>query len=228
MTEDYAGPQEWVRQIEAWREQFPFRYDKSDILKPQTIVEMVRDLSAARARDTIYTTGVGQHQMWAMQYLVCDTPRSFITSGGLGTMGYGVPAAIGAKAARPDADVICIDGDGCFQMTCQELATAYHEKLPTLNVVVNNGFLGMVRQWQEMFYDALAAAYGCAGFMVNNEDELEETFVRAFEALDRGQPVVVDARCSSEEKCYPMIPPGASAVDQVAFGEAEIEEGAEL
>jgi acetolactate synthase-1/2/3 large subunit len=182
--------------------------------------------------------------MWAMQYLVSDEPRSFITSGGLGTMGYGVPAAIGAKAARPDADVICIDGDGCFQMTCQELATAYHEKLPTLNVVVNNGFLGMVRQWQEMFYDerfaethlthsvpdyaALAAAYGCAGFMVNNEDELEETFVRAFEALDRGQPVVVDARCSSEEKCFPMIPPGASALDQVEYGEAEIEEGAEL
>jgi acetolactate synthase-1/2/3 large subunit len=129
-------------------------------------------------------------------------------------------------------------------MTCQELATAYHEKLPTLNVVVNNGFLGMVRQWQEMFYDeryaethlthsvpdyaALAAAYGCAGFMVNNEDELEDTFARAFEALDRGQPVVVDARCSSEEKCFPMIPPGASALDQVEYGEAEIEEGAEL
>jgi acetolactate synthase-1/2/3 large subunit len=241
---DWAGPQAWLRQVEEWRERFPFRYDKGDILKPQTIVELVRDMAASRSRPTIYTTGVGQHQMWAMQYLVCDDPRTFITSGGLGTMGYGVPAAIGAKAARPDADVINIDGDGCFQMTCQELATAYHEKLPTLNVVVNNGFLGMVRQWQEMFYDeryaethlthsvpdyaALAAAYGCAGFMVNNDDELEETFVRAFEALDRGQPVVVDARCSSEEKCFPMIPPGASALDQVEYGEAEIEEGAEL
>src|SRR5258706_4417527 len=91
--------------------------------------------------------------MWAMQYLQCDTPRSFITSGGLGTMGYGLPAAVGAKAARPDATVVCVDGDGCFQMTCQELATAALEQLPIVVVIVNNGWLGMVRQWQELFYD---------------------------------------------------------------------------
>ena len=143
----------WLRQLEDWREQFPFRYAKSaGVLKPQTAVEALRDLAATRTEDVVWTTGVGQHQMWAMQYLVCDQPRSFITSGGLGTMGYGVPAAIGAKAARPEATVVCIDGDGCFQMTCQELATAALEGLPIITVVLNNGWLGMVRQWQEMFY----------------------------------------------------------------------------
>ena len=122
-------------------------------MKPQTVVEALRDLAASRGEDVIWTTGVGQHQMWAMQYIQCDRPRTFITSGGLGTMGYGLPAAIGAKAARPDATVVCIDGDGCFQMTCQELATAALERLPIVVVIINNGWLGMVRQWQEMFYD---------------------------------------------------------------------------
>ena len=166
------------------------------MLKPQTAVEALRDAAAELDTDVVWTTGVGQHQMWAMQYLVCDTPRSFITSGGLGTMGYGIPAAIGAKAARPDATVVCIDGDGCFQMTCQELATAALERLPIVTVVVNNGWLGMVRQWQEMFYDErfaqthltqavpdyaqLAEAYGCAGFTVETEDELEEALAGAF------------------------------------------------
>src|SRR5581483_5759702 len=187
----------WLRQVEEWRERFPFRYAKGDgPLKPQTAVEAVRDAAAGLDNDVVWTTGVGQHQMWAMQYLVCDTPRSFITSGGLGTMGYGVPAAIGAKAARPDATVVCIDGDGCFQMTCQELATAALEGLPIVTVVVNNGWLGMVRQWQEMFYAErfaqthlthavpdyaqLAEAYGCAGFTVETEAELEEALAAAF------------------------------------------------
>ena len=174
----------------------------------------------------VWTTGVGQHQMWAMQYLVCDRPRSFITSGGLGTMGYGVPAAIGAKAARPDATVVCIDGDGCFQMTWQELATAALERLPIVVVIVNNGWLGMVRQWQELFYDErfaethlthqvpdyaqLAEAYGCAGFTVDNEDDLESTLAAALAA---GRTAVVDARCDPNENCYPMVPAGAAAVD---------------
>ena len=127
--------------------------------------------------------------MWAMQYLVCEKPRTFITSGGLGTMGYGLPAAVGAKAARPEATVVCIDGDGCFQMTCQELATAALERLPIVVVIINNGWLGMVRQWQELFYAEryaethltkqvpdyaqLAEALGAAGFIVESEDELE-------------------------------------------------------
>ena len=136
-------PAEWLAQLAEWRAAFPFKYTKSpDVLKPQTVIETLRDLTAGRD-DMIWTTGVGQHQMWAMQYLQCDRPRTFITSGGLGTMGYGLPAAVGAKAARPDATVVCVDGDGCFQMTCQELATAALERLPIVVVIVNNGWLGM-------------------------------------------------------------------------------------
>jgi acetolactate synthase-1/2/3 large subunit len=183
----------------------------------------------------IWTTGVGQHQMWAMQYIQCDKPRTFITSGGLGTMGYGLPAAIGAKAARPDATVVCIDGDGCFQMTCQELATAALERLPIVIVIINNGWLGMVRQWQEMFYDErfaqthltqavpnyaqLAEAYGCAGFTVESEDELEAALAAAFSA---GRSAVVDVRCDAEEKCFPMIPAGAAAVDVIEAPDGEV------
>jgi len=173
--------------------------------------------------------------MWAMQYLVCDQPRSFITSGGLGTMGYGLPAAIGAKAARPDATVVCIDGDGCFQMTCQELATAALERLPIVAVVINNGWLGMVRQWQEMFYDErfaqthlthavpdyaqLAEAYGCAGFAVETEDELWSALDAAFAA---GRSAVVDVRCDPEEKVFPMVPAGAASVDVIEAPDEEV------
>jgi len=226
----------WLRQVEDWREQFPFRYTKVDgVLKPQTAVEALRDLAATRTEDVVWTTGVGQHQMWAMQYLVCDRPRSFITSGGLGTMGYGLPAAVGAKAARPDATVVCVDGDGCFQMTCQELATAARERLPVVAVVLNNGWLGMVRQWQEMFYDErfaqthlthavpdyaqLAEAYGAAGFTVDSEEELESTLEAAFEA---GRTAVVDVRCDPEEKCFPMVPAGAAAVDVMESPDEEV------
>ena len=226
----------WLRQVEDWREQFPFRYTKVDgVLKPQTAVEALRDLAATRTEDVVWTTGVGQHQMWAMQYLVCDRPRSFITSGGLGTMGYGLPAAVGAKAARPDATVVCVDGDGCFQMTCQELATAALERLPVVAVVLNNGWLGMVRQWQEMFYDErfaqthlthavpdyaqLAEAYGAAGFTVDSEEELESTLEAAFEA---GRTAVVDVRCDPEEKCFPMVPAGAAAVDVMESPDEEV------
>jgi acetolactate synthase-1/2/3 large subunit len=225
----------WLRQLEDWRQQFPFRYSKADgVLKPQTAVEAVRDAAAGLDTDVVWTTGVGQHQMWAMQYLVCDTPRSFITSGGLGTMGYGVPAAVGAKAARPDATVVCIDGDGCFQMTCQELATAALERLPIVTVVLNNGWLGMVRQWQEMFYDnrfaqthlthsvpdyaQLAEAYGCAGFTVEAEEQLEDALAGAFSC---GRSAVVDVRCDPEEKCVPMVPAGAAAVDVIEAPEPE-------
>jgi acetolactate synthase I/II/III large subunit len=232
--EGSEGPSAWRTQIDEWRDAFPYRYDRDgDTLKPQTILETLRDLTAGRD-DVVWTTGVGQHQMWAMQYLVCDRPRSFITSGGLGTMGYGVPAAIGAKAARPDATVICVDGDGCFQMTCQELATAALEGLPIVTVVVNNGWLGMVRQWQEMFYAErfaqthlthqvpdyamLAEAYGCAGFTVDSEDRLEETLDAA---LTCGRAAVVDARCDPEEKCFPMIPAGAAAIDILEYPEGE-------
>jgi acetolactate synthase I/II/III large subunit len=224
----------WLRQLDKWRAQFPFRYQRAEgVLKPQSVVEALRDLAGSRD-DVVWTTGVGQHQMWAMQYLVCDRPRTFITSGGLGTMGYGLPAAVGAKAARPDATVVCIDGDGCFQMTCQELATAALERLPIVVVIVNNGWLGMVRQWQELFYAdrfeqthlthqipdyaQLAEAYGCAGFTVEREEDLQSTLAAAFAA---GRTAVVDARCAPEEKCFPMIPAGAAAVDVIEASEEE-------
>jgi acetolactate synthase-1/2/3 large subunit len=219
----------WHAHLQEWRAQYPYRYRREDgVLKPQTVLETLRDIAAERTEDVVWTTGVGQHQMWAMQYLVCDKPRTFITSGGLGTMGYGLPAAVGAKAARPDATVVCVDGDGCFQMTCQELATAALERLPIVVVIVNNGWLGMVRQWQELFYDEryaethltkqvpdyaeLADALGCAGFMVESEDDLESTIRQA---LDCGRTAVVDVRVDPNENCYPMVPAGAAAVDVI-------------
>jgi acetolactate synthase-1/2/3 large subunit len=227
----------WLRQIEAWREEYPLRYGNGgDMLKPQRVLETLRDLTAGRD-DVIWTTGVGQHQMWAMQYLVCDVPRSFITSGGLGTMGYGVPAAVGAKAARPDATVVCVDGDGCFQMTGQELATAVLEDLPIVTVVVNNGYLGMVQQWQSMFFEerhshvhlthalpdyaAIARAYGAEGFTVADESELEPALA---EALACGRTAVVDARVDPLEQCFPMIPAGAAALDMLEYTEPETAE----
>jgi acetolactate synthase I/II/III large subunit len=236
----HLGPAAWRHQVEEWRATYPYRYDTNgDFLKPQAVIEALRDLTAGRD-DVVWTTGVGQHQMWAMQYLVCDQPRTFITSGGLGTMGYGVPAAIGAKAARPDASVICVDGDGCFQMTCQELATSALEALPITVVIVNNGWLGMVRQWQEMFYESrfsethlthqvpdyaqLAEAYGCAGFTLSTEDELESVLD---EALNCGRTAVVDARCDPEEKCFPMIPAGAAATEVIEFTDLEEQESVE-
>ncbi len=220
----------WLAQIEAWREEFPLRYGNGgELVKPQRVFELLRDLTEGRD-DVVWTTGVGQHQMWAMQYLVCDRPRSFISSGGLGTMGYGLPAAVGAKAARPDATVVCVDGDGCFQMTSQELATAVLEELPIVVVVINNGYLGMVRQWQDMFFEerfsqvrlthavpdyaALARAYGALGLTVESEDQLAEALS---EALASGRPTVVDCRVDPREHCFPMIPAGAAALDVVEY-----------
>jgi acetolactate synthase-1/2/3 large subunit len=225
----------WHAQLEEWRALYPYKYRKTDgVLKPQTVIERLRDITAEREGDFVWTTGVGQHQMWAMQYLQCEKPRTFITSGGLGTMGYGVPAAVGAKAARPDATVICVDGDGCFQMTCQELATAALERLPIVVVIINNGWLGMVRQWQELFYAEryaethltkqvpdyaqLAEALGGAGFMVDSEDDLDATLEAA---LDCGRTAVVDARVDPNENCYPMVPAGAASVDIIELPDEE-------
>ncbi len=217
----------WHAQLQEWRSLYPYKYRRSEgVLKPQTVVEALRDLTVGS--DVVWTTGVGQHQMWAMQYLVCEKPRTFITSGGLGTMGYGIPAAVGAKAARPDATVVCVDGDGCFQMTQQELATAALERLPIVVVIINNGWLGMVRQWQELFYAEryaethltkqvpdyaqLAEALGGAGFVVESEDELSSTLQAA---LQCGRTAVVDARVDPTENCYPMVPAGAASVDTI-------------
>ncbi|HTZ04812.1 MAG TPA: biosynthetic-type acetolactate synthase large subunit [Gaiellaceae bacterium] len=228
----------WLRQIAEWKEQFPLRYGETrpgDLMKPQPVFEMLQEMTSSRD-DVIWTTGVGQHQMWAMQYLLCDRPRTFITSGGLGTMGYGIPAAVGAKAARPDATVVCIDGDGCFQMTQQELATSVLENLPIVVVIVNNGYLGMVRQWQDMFFEErfshihlthsvpdyakLAEAYGALGFTAESESEVADALE---EALASGRTAVVDARVDPREHCFPMIPAGAAALDLVEFDDTQNE-----
>ena len=223
------APHAWLDQIRAWRDEFPLRYDTGgEWLKPQKVVETLQALTAGQ--DVIVTTGVGQHQMWAMQYVVSERPRSFVTSGGLGTMGYGIPAAIGAKAARPEATVVCVDGDGCFQMTAQELTTAVLDDLPIVVVLVNNGYLGMVTQWQDMFFDGrrshvhlttqvpdyakLAEAYGGVGMVVESEAALEPALR---EALGLGRTVVVDCRVDPAEHCFPMIPTGAAAVDMIEY-----------
>jgi acetolactate synthase I/II/III large subunit len=219
----------WLAQLRGWREEFPLRYGNGgELLKPQPVLEALQALTADG--DVIFTTGVGQHQMWAMQYLRCERPRTFVTSGGLGTMGYGIPAAIGAKAARPEATVVCVDGDGCFQMTCQELATSVLENLPIVVVLVNNGHLGMVRQWQDMFFEerfsqvalthhvpdyaALAEAFGARGFTVESADELHDALE---EALGCGSTAVVDCRVDAREHCFPMIPAGAAALELVEY-----------
>jgi acetolactate synthase-1/2/3 large subunit len=230
-AEGIPAPEAWLRRIADWREEFPLRYARGDMLKPQTVIERLQALTASD--DVVVTTGVGQHQMWAMQYIVSERPRTFITSGGLGTMGYGVPAAIGAKAARPEATVVCVDGDGCFQMTQQELATAVLENLPIVVVIVNNGYLGMVQQWQDMFFDErrsqvhlthqvpdyaqLAQAYGALGLTVESETELDGALE---EALGSGRTTVVDCRVDQSEQCFPMIPAGAAALEMVEFGDS--------
>jgi acetolactate synthase-1/2/3 large subunit len=172
-------------------------------------------------------TGVGQHQMWASQYISRNKPNSFITSGGLGTMGFGVPAAFGAKVGRPQDPVVCIDGDGCFQMTAQELATATINKVPFVTAILNNNHLGMVRQWQEMFYEErysetylpadvpdyvkLTEAYGGVGLRATSPEEVDVVIEKALGVDDR--PTVIDFRVDDGEMCFPMVPAGASNDD---------------
>ncbi|QEC49707.1 biosynthetic-type acetolactate synthase large subunit [Baekduia soli] len=227
---DDGAREPWRAQLRAWRGQFPLRYDTAagGPLKPQRALEVLA--AATAGRDTVFTTGVGQHQMWAMQYLPCDRPRRFVTSGGHGTMGFGLPAAIGARAACPDAAVVCVDGDGSFQMTTQELATAVGSGLPVVVVILNNGRLGMVSQWQSMFYEGrasevdllpgmpdfatIARGYGALGFTVEDEDGLRAALA---EALASGRPAVLDVLVEPEEHCYPMIVPGGAAADMVEW-----------
>jgi acetolactate synthase I/II/III large subunit len=228
-AEGAPAPAAWLERLAELRETYPLRYGTStDWIKPQWLLEQLQAVCAGE--DVIVTTGVGQHQMWAMQYILSEKPRTFITSGGLGTMGFGIPAAVGAKAARPEATVICIDGDGCFQMTAQELVTAVLEDLPIVVVLVNNGYLGMVQQWQDMFFDGrrshvhltsavpdyakLAEAYGGVGMTVTEPDEVRPALE---EAIRLGRTVVVDVRTDPSEQCFPMIPAGAAALDMVEY-----------
>lgn len=221
-----ADSDAWIAQLHKWRERFPLSYEeRADRLKPQRVLQLL-DRALAGSPDVIWTTGVGLHQMWAMQYLSCESPRSFLTSGGHGTMGYGLPAAIGARAARPDAAVVCVDGDGSFAMTCQEVATAVAEQLPVVVVVLNNRALGMVRQWQTMLcegrlsqvdlgstdYAVVARGFGARAWTVVHEDGFEAALA---EALDSGETCVLDVWIEADEGLFPIIRPGAAAVDVI-------------
>ncbi len=219
----------WKSQVSGWQEKFPLHYDPpvdGDALKPQYVLEVLRDSTPS---DTILVSGVGQHQMWASQYWRFNHPYTWVNSGGLGTMGFCVPAAIGAKVGRPDRLVWAVDGDGCFQMTAQELVTASSERIPIKVAILNNAYLGMVRQWQEMFYEERYSevylspdlpdyvkwgeAMGCVGFRVEAPEEVQATIDKANEIDDR--PVVIDFRTDAREKVFPMVPAGASNDDLV-------------
>ncbi len=219
----------WRSKLSGWQETFPLTYEQSidgELLKPQYVIEQLRDLSP---KDTIVTSGVGQHQMFASQYWEFNYPYTWINSGGLGTMGFSIPAAIGAKAAFPGRTVWSIDGDGCFQMTGQELITASVEKIPIKVALLNNAYLGMVKQWQDMFYDERlsevhlshdmpdyvkwAEAMGCVAFRVESPEEVPSVIAKANEINDR--PVVVEFRCVDSEKVFPMVPAGGSNDDLI-------------
>ncbi|MCC5952333.1 MAG: acetolactate synthase large subunit [Acidimicrobiia bacterium] len=214
----------WRSTISGWQERYPLSYlpsEPGELLKPQFVLEQLRDLTPS---DTIVASGVGQHQMWTSQYWQFDHPYTWINSGGLGTMGFSVPAAIGAKVGRPDRMVWAVDGDGCFQMTAQELVTAAAERIPVKVAVLNNAYLGMVRQWQEMFYEERysevylspdlpdykmwAEAMGCVGIRVESPEEVAPAIEKANAINDK--PVVIEFRTDSREKVFPMVPAGAS------------------
>jgi acetolactate synthase-1/2/3 large subunit len=213
----------WFDQIEKWKKAHSMDYKQKDKIKPQYVVEKLYELTKGKA---IISTEVGQNQMWAAQYYNFDKPRKFLTSGGLGTMGYGFPAAIGAQVAFPKETVIDIAGDGSIQMNIQEIATAVHYKLPVKVAILNNGCLGMVRQWQELFYDKnyastlletspdfvkLAEAYGALGLRATKPDEVVPVIK---EALKSPKPVIMDFVVADEEGVYPMVPAGA-AIDNM-------------
>jgi acetolactate synthase-1/2/3 large subunit len=224
---DTAG---WRAVLDGWKRQFPLRYAQQPDgpLKPQHVVER---LSAMTGGDAIVVAGVGQHQMHAAQHYSFARPRSWVNSGGAGTMGFAVPAAMGAQVGRPGELVVAIDGDGCFQMTAQELATCAIEKLPIKVLVFNNGFLGMIRQWQELFYDEryshselgqeipdyvkLAEAYGCVGLRCDRADEVDAVLEKALSPTD--VPVIVDFRVHDREGVFPMVPAGRPN-DEIVLG----------
>ena len=209
---------EWLAQIAEWKREYPLTYKDDDpAIKPQAVVEELNNLSEGKA---IIVTEVGQHQMWAAQYYNYSYPRNFITSGGLGTMGFGLPAAVGAQVGRPGELVVDISGDGSFQMNLQELATISEYNLPVKIVIINNGTLGMVRQWQELLHEKrysstilknpdfvkLAAAFDIKAIRIEEKDEIR---AKLKEAIDYDGPVLIDVRVAWEENVWPMVPPGA-------------------
>jgi acetolactate synthase-1/2/3 large subunit len=224
----------WWRQLDEWRETYPLGYAKTEDghLSPQHVIQRIGEITGPEA---IYVAGVGQHQMWASQFLRFERPRSYLTSGGLGTMGFAVPAAMGAKVGAPDRTVWTIDGDGCFQMTNQELVTCALNDIPIKVAVINNSSLGMVRQWQALFYNErysqtdlhtghdtrripdfakLAEAMGCIGLRCDKESDVDATIKKANEIND--QPVVVDFTVSRDAMVWPMVAAGVSN-DEVQY-----------
>ena len=208
----------WLEKLSIWNKTHPPKYNKSDsFVNPQYVIEKIYELTQG---DAIITTEVGQNQMWTAQFYKFHRPRTLLTSGGLGTMGYGFPAAIGAQCAFPDKLVIDIAGDGSIQMNIQELATAVNYNLPVKVVILNNNYLGMVRQWQELFYNRnysqtyitapdfvkLAEAYGAEGYRIERNDDVEEVLKVAFKSK---KPALIDVRINPEENVYPMVPAGA-------------------
>ena len=227
----------WLNEVYGWRKKFPLGYDKpaDGSVSPQYVIERIGKISGP---DTIFAAGVGQHQMWASQFIGYEKPRTWLNSGGLGTMGFSVPAAIGAKAARPDRTVWAIDGDGCFQMTAQELVTASTEGIHIKVAILNNTYLGMVRQWQEMFYGERysevnlagcpdfvkwAEAMGCVGIRVESLEEIDGAIELANSINDRS--VVIDFRVEEFEKVFPMVPAGQSNDDVLLHPSQESERG---
>jgi len=214
----------WFNQIQKWKDTQPLAYKQKDIIKPQYVIEKLYEITKGKA---IVTTEVGQNQMWAAQYYHFDRPGHFITSGGLGCMGFGLPAAIGAQMACPDKIVVDIAGDGSIQMNIQELATAVQHKLPIKVVILNNGYLGMVRQWQELFCEKrysftlmdhapdfvkLAEAYGAVGLRAEKPEDVETVLKQGFKV---SRPVIMDFVVEKEECVYPMVPAGAPITEML-------------
>ncbi len=241
MIEAWSGREtparaEWLATIKKWQREYPLHYEQQPDgpLKPQYVVEELHRLTGG---DAILVAGVGQHQMWASQFWKFESPRRWINSGGLGTMGFAVPAAVGAKAGMPDSLVYAIDGDGCFQMTSQELITAAEEGIPVKIAVFNNGSYGMVTQWQKLFYGGrlsasvlghgvdyvkLAEAMGCAGLRAESPEDVAPTIEKSLAIDDR--PVVVEFVVDPDEMVFPMVPAGGSN-DDVILGPSETQLG---
>jgi acetolactate synthase-1/2/3 large subunit len=216
---------DWLQRVKAWKKQHPLSYRKGGALKAQAVIDELYSLSGGKA---VVVTDVGQHQMWAAQFYRTDHRRNWLSSGGAGTMGYGFPAAIGAQLGRPDDLVVAIVGDGGFQMTMSELATAVNERLPLKVVIINNRYLGMVRQWQNMFYSnrlsgvdlkgnpdfvQLARSYGCKAFRIRRNADIRRVLEQALEYSDG--PCIIDAEVEKEDNVFPMIPAGAGMKDMI-------------
>ena len=224
---------QWKERINSYKEKYPLVYPAEGLSGPWVVEEIYRQTEG----DAIVVTEVGQHQMWAAQFYQFTEPRTFLTSGGLGTMGYGLGASIGAKMGRPDKTVVNIAGDGCLRMNMNEIATAARNNIPIIEVVINNHVLGMVRQWQDLFYEQrysqtvlndavdfvkLAEAMGAVGYRAQTREEFQKAFA---EALTLGRPVLIDCQIDKDEKVWPMVAPGAAIRD--AFDEADMKKKAD-